>query len=56
MINRRQFLATISTVAAIATVAPQAVFGASAPKMIHAADIKVPDALSKAVLESTRRP
>jgi predicted methyltransferase len=56
MINRRHFLAMIPTVAAIAAVAPHAVFGANAPKMVHASDIEVPDALSKAVLESMRRP
>lgn len=56
MINRRHFLALIPTVATIAAIAPHAVFGANAPKMVHAADIKVSDALSNAILESMRRP
>ena len=54
MINRRRFV-LLSSGAALAALQTPA-FGADAVKMVHAANIKVPDALKHAILDSPRRP
>lgn len=55
MMNRRRFLLSSGAAAAALNV-PTIVFAADTVKIVHAGDIKVPDTLRRAILDSPRRP